>query len=258
MTPHARPLRIGISANFMPRDPERALYKDKALQYFEEKMALALFRAGCLPLGLFDLKSDLAHDSLIANVDGLLLSGGADVSPKSYGEEARDPAWEGDHARDTYEGRLIRFAIDRRVPVLGICRGIHMLNVALGGTLYQDIESQVPRSLVHRDWQRYEAIEHVVRLADKSWIRSIYGSKKILVNTVHHQGIKDPAGDLVPTAWAADDVVEALECIDQDRWLVGIQWHPEWLDGSEQDGPHRSYGDAIFDAFLEACAERRG
>jgi putative glutamine amidotransferase len=257
VTSSARPLRIGISANFMPRDPERPLYKNKALQYFEEKMALALHRAGALPVGLFDLEDEAGAESVIADVHGLILSGGADISPKSYGEEPRDPAWAGDLERDLYERRLTRAAMARKIPVLGVCRGIHLLNVALGGTLFQDIASQVPNTLVHRDWHCYEVIEHEVKLAEESWIRSVYQSEEILVNTVHHQGIKDPAPDLVPTAWAPDGMVEALECTDQDRWLVGIQWHPEWLDGSPEGGPHRSRGDTVFEAFTEVCSRRR-
>lgn len=250
-------LRIGVSSSFMHRDPERALFKGKTLQFIEEKMALAVHRAGAIPFGIPDLKDPRGAEAIVRSLDGLVLSGGADVSPSSYGEAALDPNWEGDAIRDAYEQTLIDVAVERNIPVLGICRGIQMLNVARGGTLYQDIETQVEGSLTHRDWHRYEIIEHDVELAAGSWIRGVYGSEHVLVNTVHHQAIKDLASGLEVTARAPDGIVEAVEQRDDDHWLVGIQWHPEWLDGSEEGGSHRSRGDDVFEAFVAVCEERR-
>jgi putative glutamine amidotransferase len=251
-------VRIGISSCLMHKDPQRPIFKGKALQYTEEKMAMALWRAGAMPVGLLDLKSDNAALEQMANMDGLLLQGGADVAPESYGESPLQPAWGGDRERDEHEIRLIEAARNLGKPVLGICRGIQMLNVALGGSLYQDIGTQVKDALIHRDWNRYEDLEHEVRLETGSWASEIYEAKQLLVNTVHHQAIKDLAPGLRATAWAPDGVIEAVEWTrEEGPWMAGIQWHPEWLDGSSEGGKHRSRGDTVFEAFSRVCADRR-
>ncbi len=251
-------LRIGLSSCILHKDPERPIFKGKALQYTEEKMAMAIWRAGALPIGLLDLKDDASAHQQLEGVDGLLLQGGADVAPVSYGEGPLRPNWNGDRERDLHEIRLVEAARALDKPILGICRGIQLLNVALGGSLYQDIEAQVPQALVHRDWHRYEDIEHTVRVEPDSWVARAYGSTELLVNTVHHQAVKALAPGLRATAWAPDEVVEAAEWIrDDGRWMVGIQWHPEWLDASPEGGPHRARGDTIFEAFVAVCRERR-
>ena len=241
----------------MHADPQRAIFKGKALHYTEEKMAMSLWRGGAMPIGLLDLKDDDSAHEQMQTVDGLLLQGGADVAPGSYGEDPLRENWGGDRERDLHELRLVAAARELGKPILGICRGIQVLNVALGGTLYQDINTQVEGTLVHRDWHRYEDIEHTVRIDSTSWLHGLYGSDEILVNTVHHQAVKDLAPNVTPTAWAPDEIIEAFEWIDDDHWMAGIQWHPEWLDGSQQGGPHRSSGAPIFEAFTRVCRARR-
>jgi putative glutamine amidotransferase len=241
----------------MHADPQRPIFKGKALHYTEEKMALSLWRAGAMPVGLLDLKDTQSALEQMAGVDALLLQGGADVAPESYGESPLRENWAGDRARDLHEIRLLEAARDQQKPVLGICRGIQLFNAALGGTLYQDISTQVEDALVHRDWHRYEDIEHEVRLEPHSWVGRAYASERLLVNTVHHQAVKDLAPGFRPTAWAPDGIIEAAERIDDDEWVVGIQWHPEWLDGSEQGGPHRAPGAPLFEAFVQAVLARR-
>lgn len=255
------PLRIGVSQNFLHADPERALFKGKTLQYIEERMALSIFRAGGVPLPLPDLKDELGARAVIAQVHGLVLAGGADVSPQSYGEEPLQPSWAGDPVRDAYETRLVHEAIRQRLPVLGLCRGIQLVNVALGGTLWQDLATQREHSLVHRDWHRYDELGHAARVDADSWIGRVYGGTTTLeVNSIHHQGLREVAACLRETAWAPDGVVEAVERIDDERWVVGVQWHPEWLEpehlveGGIAQG--RADGSLIFDAFVQACRER--
>lgn len=249
--------RIGVSSCLMHADPQRPIFKGKALQYTEEKMAMAVWRAGGMPVQLLDLKSEEAAREHIEGVDGLLLQGGADVAPESYGESPLQPAWRGDRERDVHEIRLVEAARELGKPVLGICRGIQVLNVALGGSLYQDIGTQVDSALVHRDWHRYEEIEHEVRLEPGSWVAEIYGSEQLLVNTVHHQAIKTLAPGLRVTARAPDGIVEAAEWTRHEGpWMAGIQWHPEWLDGSPGGGPHRARGDTVFEAFARVCLDR--
>lgn len=256
-----RNLRIGVSSNFLHADPERALFKGKTLQYVEERMALSIYRAGGVPLPLPDLKDRRGAEAVLDHVHGLILAGGADVSPRSYGEVPLQDRWSGDFVRDQYERRLVEVAIEKGIPVLGLCRGIQLLNVALGGTLWQDVETQREGSLVHRDWHRYDELSHTVRLDPGSWISRVYDNVTELgVNTVHHQAVREVAPNLRITAWAPDDIVEAVEWIDDDRFVVGVQWHPEWLEaeqvapGSPSEG--LSDGGRIFYAFMQACSAR--
>lgn len=257
------PLRIGISSNFMHADPQRALFKGKTLQYLEERMALSIRAAGGVPLLLPDLKDEAGASAVLDVVSGLLLAGGADVAPGSYGQDPIDPRWHGDPIRDAYEIRLVRAAQARGMPILGVCRGAQILNVALGGTLWQDLETQIEGSLVHRDWEHYDDNGHDLRVQAGSWIASRYdGAEHLAVNSIHHQGLRKIAAELRATAWAPDGTVEGVEAIDRAQWVVGVQWHPEWLE-PEREGPARTSaagarasGAPIFAGFLQACRER--
>ena len=253
----ARP-RIAVSACLMHEDPQRKIFKGKALQYTEQKMATALWRAGALPIPLLDLRDRAALEALLGECEGLVLHGGADVAPGSYGEQPLRPEWGGDAIRDRYELDAIAVALELGKPVLGICRGHQVVNVALGGSLYQDITTQIEGSLVHREWERYELLEHAVRLEPGSWVADRFeAGTTLLTNTVHHQAIKQLAPGLRATAWAPDGIIEAVEWIDDERWVAGVQWHPEWLDGSaEGGGERRSSGSPIFAGFAQVCRER--
>jgi putative glutamine amidotransferase len=251
--------RIALSSCLLHEDPERKIFKGKALQYTEQKMAEAIWRGGGLPVALLDLREREALVAALDGVDGLLLQGGADVAPQSYGEQPLAPEWAGDIVRDRFEIAALEVAVALGKPVLGICRGHQVLNVALGGSLFQDITHQVEGSLVHRDWHRYEVIEHGVAVERDSWVAHVYGDggdRELLTNTIHHQAIKAVAPGLVVSARAPDGIIEAVEAIDAGRWLVGVQWHPEWLDGSSEGGPHRTSGNPLFERFVEVCRAR--
>lgn len=268
---------IGISSNFMHADPLRPVFKGMTLQYLEQRMALSLHRAGGVPVGLPDLQDPEATDALLSRVDGLLLAGGADLSPRSYGEEPLRPEWSGDPIRDAYELQLVRAARARGLPILGICRGLQLLNVALGGRLYQDIVTQREGALVHRDWQQYDALGHEIRVDPDSWISRIYGGATALqINSIHHQGLRELAPSLRATAWAPDGVIEAVQRREGPEWIMAVQWHPEWLEAAAPDpapAPAPGGGDAvaqdprvasngradggvIFDAFVSECRAR--
>jgi putative glutamine amidotransferase len=250
---------IGISSNFMHADPLRPVFKGMTLQYLEERMVLALQRAGGIPLGLPDLKDAAGARAVVSRVDGLVLAGGADVSPRSYGEEPLRPEWSGDAIRDAYELRLVEAARERGLPIFGVCRGIQLLNVALGGRLWQDIVTQHEHALVHRDWNEYDALGHEIRVEQGSWVSRVYGGATTLqVNSVHHQGLRDLAAPLRATAWAPDGVIEAVELRAGDEWIKGVQWHPEWLESPTGGAGGRARGGALFEAFVEECRARRG
>lgn len=253
-----RPLRIGLSCNRFAPDFNRDVYRGKELLYLERDSAAALARVGALPYMISDVGDRDYLRQVIADIDGLVLTPGADCSPTSYGQEPLKPQWCGDRKRDEFECTLVSLAREQGVPILGLCRGIQLLNVALGGTLYQDIVELRPDSLVHRDGQRYDQLEHVVTLAPNSWLATIYKTPQILVNTVHHQGVCDIAPDLQATAWAPDGVVEAVELINAETFMVGIQWHPEWLHSQGPRAAERSEGAPIFTAFLAEIRRRRG
>ena len=248
--------KIALSSCLLHEDPQRDIFKGKALQFTEQKMAHAVWRGGGLPVPLLDLREREALVAALEGVDGLILQGGADVSPGNYGEQPLRPEWSGDAVRDSFEIAAIEVAIELGKPVLGICRGHQVLNVALGGSLYQDINHQVEGTLVHRDWHRYEVIEHEITVEPDSWLAWVYGTTSLLTNTVHHQAIKRCGAGLDVSARAPDGIIEGVEHIRDDRWLVGVQWHPEWLDGSPDGGAHRTRGNPVFERFIEVCRAR--
>ena len=166
---------------------------------------------------------------LAGKIDGLLLSGGSDLDPSYYGEE---PIPELDVTlpeRDAFEMALLGHALERNVPVLGICRGLQVLNVALGGTLYQDLPSQLhPDLIAHRQRVPKWQWSHEVEVDGNSKVAGIMETNAIRVNSYHHQAIKDLSGDLVAVAHSSDGVIEAAEAPNlSERWLVGVQWHAE-------------------------------
>ncbi len=258
MSAHSVRPRIGVSCNFMHADPDRALFRGKTLQYVEARMARAVWQAGGHPVILVELDDPEAIAAQVDDVDGLLLTGGADVAPSSYGEEPIRPEWAGDAIRDAYEIDLIRRLEARGAPVLGICRGVQIIAAAFGGTLWQDINTQIEGTLVHRDWNRYDQLGHDVTLSAGSWVSQVYGGATTLgVNSIHHQSIKAPPAGFEVTAVAPDGVLEALERVSAERFIVGVQWHPEWLEPRRilTDPQARAWaeGSPIFDAFVDRC-----
>jgi putative glutamine amidotransferase len=174
------------------------------------------------------------------SVSGLVLTGGEDVDPARYGEKRHEKVRNVNVARDATEAALIEAAKLRGKPVLAICRGIQILNVALGGTLYQDLESERPSSVPHSD----ETSRHAVRVEPGSLLARTLGSRSATVNSRHHQAIRDLAPGLKAVAWADDGVIEGAEPTDKNEaWIVAVQWHPE--DLTER---------ALFDGFARAVA----
>lgn len=228
-------LRIGLSASFSHPDPSRALFKGKRLTYAEEGMTHWLSVPGCL---VYLVPSRPAHDyaGLAEDLDGLVLTGGADVAPNYYNESPLRPEWNGDPYRDHYEIALFSACHQAGVPIFGVCRGLQLINVALGGTLYQDIETQVSGSLNHRNWEIYDQNYHDVSLVEGSRLAQLFsGRPGGRVNSVHHQGIKTLAPRLRAEAHSVpDNIVEAIR-YEGEGYVCAVQWHPEWLPGHEDD-----------------------
>ncbi len=181
-------------------------------------------------------------------LDGLLLAGGGDLDPKHYGEAIHEKCGQIDEARDTVELMLARWALTEGLPVLGICRGIQVLNVAAGGDLYQDIASQVPGSLKHDYWPDYPRnyLAHQVTINGESPLTTTLGQSQVAVNSMHHQAIKDLAPRFKVVARATDGLIEAIK--DHDHpFALGVQWHPEEL--VEDAPPMRR----LFEDFVSAA-----
>ena len=198
----------------------------------------ALTRAGMVPVLVAPLLDPDAACSVLDRVQGLVLSGGEDVEPARYGAKPHSKLGETDAARDAVELALIAGAARRRLPVLAICRGIQILNVALGGTLYQDLPSERPGPIDHTD----TSARHAVRVEPRTRLHRAVDAETALVNTRHHQAIRDLAPGLRATAWTADGVIESVERRDMNApWTLAVQWHPE-----------EDLDEAVFGSFAEA------
>jgi putative glutamine amidotransferase len=192
-----------------------------------------------------------ATEVLLDGLDGLLLSGGSDLDPGYYGERpirelgVTVPEW------DVFDMALLRSALRRGIPIFGICRGMQILNVALGGTLHQDLHSQLGADILkHRQKTPKWQPTHEVEMQDGSYLAEITNRQSGEVNSYHHQGIKGLADALAVSARSSDGVTEAVESRDfSERWLLGVQWHPEGMRDTSPE--HRN----LFEAHVRA-AER--
>jgi len=197
---------------------------------------------------------------ILRECHGLVLSGGDDVDPGLYGEAPHESSRPADPARDTFEQALVREATRRNRPLFAICRGLQILNVTRGGSLWQDIATMIPHALPHRPHDRYpdarslksDAIAHSLQIATGSLLAELLGTRGTEVNSRHHQSIKVVGAGLVVSAWSADRVVEAVEDPAM-RFCLGVQWHPEnfWRTGEFR---------TLFDGFVRAvdAGERGG
>lgn len=170
-----------------------------------------------------------AAAAFVRRLDGLVLSGGGDVCPYLYGEAASGGVARMDSGRDRWELALFAAAQARGLPLLGICRGCQVVNVALGGTLYQDIPAQVPTAGGHSFDVPMDEPAHYIDIVPGTRLGHLFADARILVNSFHHQAIKDVAPGLVVSARALDGIVEAVESPDPDRFLVAVQFHPEGM-----------------------------
>lgn len=181
-------------------------------------------------LEIIDLKDRNLNeiDSLIKLSDGLLLSGGPDIDPVHFGKVAEKDRCTIDLRRDSIEFKAIHSAVENNVPILGICRGLQLLNVAFGGSLYTDIPSDVPNFIPHQ--QTEGDSYHQITCVKKSLLYNIIGNDTITVNSNHHQSIDKIADNFIVTAETVDSVVEAIEYTGRSPWIFAVQWHPERLD----------------------------
>ena len=212
----------------------------------------ALRAAGALPWLIPLIPHDPATmHAIFEKLDGVFLTGGVDVDPACYGEPKTALCGSTDPDRDAVELMLLHHAMGRHIPVLAVCRGIQIINVALGGTLYQDVSAQVPASMKHDYFPTAVSpsrsyLAHDVLIEAGSRLSDIVGRRVAPVNSMHHQAIKTLANGLAPTAHAPDGIIEAVEGTN-GQYLVAVQWHPEEL-AETQPGMKN-----LFDSFVTAA-----
>lgn len=237
------PLLIGVSARiYYPTTPILSLggVWSHTLHYLEQSVAQWILQGDALALMIpsVEAKSTVIHEELNLDayaqaLDGLVLQGGNDIAPSTYGQKALKPEWEGDAVRDKYEIALIRAFVRAEKPIFGICRGLQMLNVAFGGTLWQDIETQVPDAMRHVDTSLNERNVHEVEIMPGTYLSELHGQTRTgWVNSIHHQAIRDLApGFSVEARSPRDGVIEAIRS-QRHPYITAVQWHPEFRHGT--------------------------
>ncbi len=256
----SRPLRIGLSPRILHQPPAELGFRNKTLQYLEQTVAHWIMRRRALAFMLPAIesggvdRSSVRISDYVKEIDGLVLQGGADVSPVSYGETPARPEWSGDRVRDLYEMELFWECVVQGKPVLGICRGLQLINVALGGSLYQDIVTDRPECISHVDAVLYDQHRHAVMIEENSRLAGLYGnSRQHVVNSIHHQAIKQLGRDSeVEAVSECDGIIEAIR-MRGESYVTGFQWHPEFhggVAGLLDSGP-------ILDDFLNAAKRQR-
>lgn len=243
----SRPAVIGISAwgarGINP--PHLPLY------VLSQRYVSAVEDAGGVPLMLPPRLNETALRVIFDRLDGILLSGGGDINPAHYGEEPHPALINVSLERDQVELALSRWAVDDEKPILTICRGLQVLNVALGGSLVQDIPSQVPDAMQHMFDPvavTRETITHQVQIDKHTRLHEVIGSDQADVNSWHHQALKRVASPLMVTACSPDGIIEAAELANH-RFALGVQWHPEWLYDRQPEMKR------LFDALVVAASQ---
>ncbi|BCF87720.1 transferase [Paraburkholderia largidicola] len=256
-----RTLRIGVSARIFHPEPGAKGLRGKTLQYLEESIAHWVMSRDVLVFMIPTVgHQGMLHPSNIRlrdyakHLDGLLLQGGADVSPQSYAEVATRPEWPGDRVRDMYELELLHEFIESGKPVLGVCRGCQLINVAFGGTLYQDIATDVPTAGIHVN-EHYDQHRHSIHFPEGSTLVNMFpGRREAIVNSIHHQAVNQLGRDLnIEAVSGTDGIIEAVR-YRRAPFVMGVQWHPEF---HRAGGPELLDCTPLLDTFLRVARETR-
>lgn len=240
MAQQTRPV-IGINADFIAAGKQHEAFIRLPAGYFDSVRA-----AGGLPIIMPPYGKEAEINAFLARVDGFILSGGLDMDPRRSGlphHQAVKPMAE---RRETSDRVLIRCLLKRRTPLLAIGLGMQQLNVALGGTLYMHLPEDKPRALPHTDRANEGLHRHLVLLEAGSQLEEIYGGGELLVNSEHHQAVREVAEKMRVSAAAPDGIIEAIEATDSNWFCIGVQWHPESDTASALDMQ-------LFECFIQAC-----
>src|SRR2546427_2746499 len=234
---------IGITTSVtVDKSPERA--------YVNLAYIRAVQDAGGIPLLLPPHLTAPVQTALWERLDGLVLTGGGDIDPARFGQSRHPKTDDVAPARDELELGLTRRALDEDVPLFAICRGIQVLNVALGGTLVQDLPSERPSSIAHSQREpRHESTHAVKVMGEGTRLGRVLGSLEVSVNSMHHQAIDRLGFGLREVAWSPDGVIEGVELPGDDHFILGVQWPPEELVGHDPAAPN------LFPALVEAARQ---
>mgnify|MGYP001006349583 CR=1 FL=1 len=209
----------------------------------------AILESGGLPFIIPPDISPQSVDAIMDHVDGILITGGGDIETKRFNGQDHPRVYGVDTNRDNLEIAIVNAAVSNPKPILGICRGVQIMNVALGGDLFTDIEDQKKDALKHDWFPGYprDRISHAVEIRSGSLLNKIFDISSVEVNSLHHQAIRNLSTALTATAFAPDGLIEAVE-IGSHPFFVGVQWHPEWLFSSETT-------QKLFKTFINATME---
>ncbi len=212
---------IGITPEFMRYDH---MYRHILASSYTNSVQ----SAGGVPLILPHIMDpEVNIEYILERIDGLVLSGGRDLNPALYGEEPGPYTKVIQHSRrEKTDQTLIKAVLERRMPLLAVCLGCQEVNVALGGSLYQDVHTEIENSKIHRIKDGYAA-RHQTRLEPDSLVARVVGATEVETNSAHHQAVKELPPGFFPTGWAEDGVIEAFQSEDPDLPLLSVQWHPE-------------------------------
>lgn len=225
---------------------------DKKLISLNEGYFKAVAKAGAIPVAVMPIQEENVLLDLVERLDGFLLSGGPDVDPSYFGESPDQNMRMVNPERDKTEIFIVRECFKRKKPVLGICRGIQVINIALGGSIYQDIQTKIKGAIKHFQDAPQWFGSHEIHIKDsKSLLYNIVKKRYIRVNSFHHQSVKDLAHPFKLTAISCDGVIEAIEAKDESLFFIGLQWHPEEM--WEKDEAQLE----IFKRFVEAIELKR-
>ncbi|MFO0701780.1 MAG: gamma-glutamyl-gamma-aminobutyrate hydrolase family protein [Nitrospira sp.] len=237
---------IGVTPDFHTGD-RKDMGGPEPTYFLRARYIRAIEELGGVPFILPLVTAPADRRRLLDRVDGLLLTGsGPDLPPRLYGEKQRYKFPLVSERRASFELEMVHQARRRDLPLLGICGGMQAVNVACGGSLFQDIPSQVPRAMDHRQKTKAVSVSHAVTVEPKSLLKRIVGKETLMVNSSHHQSVKAVAPSLIASAVAPDGIVEAIES-PTHRFLLAIQWHPEFL--FDRHLVHRR----LFEALLRAA-----
>ncbi|WP_078548839.1 gamma-glutamyl-gamma-aminobutyrate hydrolase family protein [Litchfieldia alkalitelluris] len=204
---------------------------------------------GGIPIVLPYINENLSIESAEL-CDGIILSGGEDVDPQFYGQDPHPNLGATIPERDIAEMALVHYAINNNIPLLAICRGVQILNVALGGTLIQDIPAQWANPIKHTQIVERKRDTHFIRIDKDSYLYSIIGEETVRVNSLHHQAIDKLSPHLKTVATASDGMIEAVELIESNTFTIGVQWHPESMSS------HNQKMNKLFNHFVENCVKK--
>jgi gamma-glutamyl-gamma-aminobutyrate hydrolase PuuD len=254
-------LLIGVSPRILRQVPAELGFRGKTLQYLEQSVAHWVMSLGAMVVMVPTVEraslirpSHVDIPDIVHSLDGLILQGGADIDPRTYGETPTHTIGAVDALRDRFELDLIRGFASAGKPVFGICRGHQLINVAFGGTLYQDLCADGVTGEKHVHADAYDEHTHALDIDPLGWFGTLYpGVANARVNSIHHQGIKALGTGLVAEAWSTDGVIEAVRGTDES-FVVGVQWHPEFHDGRD---PGLLAADPLMRAFLDAASARK-